>query len=452
MESDLSLAPRTISIRQYLSLMETRVRQRRMHHSHLAVVLVAVLVTNLIPVSGNIQGSREHENKSGLMGHFKEMLDGASDSTVGLKEDRAYWSRILEETSTSLPPTPPNILPTTPTPMLPPRPPQPTPKLIPPSTPLPAPSPIPPPPSAPTFPPPTPSPLVPPTLPMPLATPTPPPITPPVLTPVPPPPSVCTINLNLECSDANGTSCDEIILPPVVCKQSPEVLTIMYNGGDCSQSFNVQPSTLFQCFDLRPPTGAGPPPLEGTVYIEARSSLNGTLSFAGVVNVHDTYNLTNVDADTSILVSEINGTMMGTPLQIVNFHTSCDQNLFLRDKFGAQQVAGWINEVQGVVNSDVDVIYSYNISNTGVLDAELVKLNTSYTPPEPPTFEDLTGQIAGRILEPGESFDAQTQVTIDLTTRMTYMIRADLVGQTPDGSNECTDEATLTFEAGTPRP
>ena len=226
---------------------------------------------------------------------------------------------------------------------------------------------------------------------------------------------------------------------------------MMYNGGDCGQSFNTQPSPLFECFDLQPPGGAGPPPLEGPVYIEARSSVNGTLKFAGVIDVLDTYNLTNVDADTSILVSEINGTMRGTPMQLINFHTACDQNLFLRDRFGAQQVAGWINEVQGVVNSDVGINYSYNISNTGGVNAELVELNTSYTPPEPPTSEDLTGQIAGQILEPGENVEVQIPVTIDLTTSLLYTILGDVLGTTPNGE-DCSDSAITQFYAGTPVP
>ena len=227
---------------------------------------------------------------------------------------------------------------------------------------------------------------------------------------------------------------------------------MMYNGGGCSQSFNVQPDTLFQCFDLRPPTGAGPPPLEGPVDIEARSSINGTLFFSGVVNVHETYNLTNVDTDTSILVREIgNSTTKGKPMQLINFHTACDQNLFLRDRFGAQQVAGWINELQGVVNSDVEVFYSYNISNTGVVDAELVNLNTSFMPPEPPTVEDLTGQIAGQILEPGENVEAQISVTIDLTTSLLYTIIGDVLGVTTNGG-DCPDSAESQFYAGTPVP
>jgi hypothetical protein len=48
-------------------------------------------------------------------------------------------------------------------------------------------------------------------------------------------------------------------------------------------------------------------------------------------------------------------------------------NLFLKDRFGALQVAGWTNQEQGVVDCDIDVIYSCNIVNTGEVDAELVK-------------------------------------------------------------------------------
>lgn len=225
---------------------------------------------------------------------------------------------------------------------------------------------------------------------------------------------------------------------------------MLYNGGPCGQSFNIQPSTLFQCFDLINPPGAGPPPLEGPAYIEARASKNGDLFFAGVVEAGSEFNITSADgrieADTSILIRQGTGPE-GAPMQLINYHTSCSRNLFLKDRYGSTQVAGWINEEQGAVDCTTTVIYNYDIQNSGTVDAELCSLMTTITPPGETL--DLTDQIADQVVGPGMNFQIGIPTVIDLTTRMTYTVEATLVGKNPAGK-ECSDMDTLEFEAGTP--
>jgi len=225
---------------------------------------------------------------------------------------------------------------------------------------------------------------------------------------------------------------------------------MLYNGGPCGQSFNIQPATLFQCFDLINSPGAGPPPLEGPAYIEARASKDGELFFAGVVNAGEEFNITSgddrIEADTSILIRQGTG-QDGAPMQLINYHTSCSRNLFLKDRYGSTQVSGWINSEQGVVDCTTTVIYNYDIQNTGVVDATLCSLNTTITPPG--VTLDFTDEIADQVVEPGGTFNTSIPVEIDLTTRMTYTVEATLVGKNPVGK-ECTDMDTLEFEAGTP--
>jgi len=258
------------------------------------------------------------------------------------------------------------------------------------------------------------------------------------------------VELDLECVGNDGITCDEIFPQAVICEQRPSVLTMLYNGGPCSQSFNIQPSTLFQCFDLINPPGVGPPPLTGSAYIEARASSNGDLYFAGVVEVGSEFNITSengsIEADTSILIRQGTG-REGPPMQLMNYHTSCSRNLFLKDRYGATQVAGWINEAQGVVNCTTDVIYNYDIQNTGSVSAELCSLMTTITPPG--ITLDLTEEAAGEIIGPGMNFTLSIPTKIDLTTRQMYTVEATLVGKNPNGK-ECNDTDTLEFEAGTP--
>ena len=205
---------------------------------------------------------------------------------------------------------------------------------------------------------------------------------------------------------------------------------------------------MFQCFDLLPEAGAGPPPLTGPAYIEARASKDGQLFFSGVVEAGSEFNITSggiVEADTSILIRQ--GGQGGPPMQLVNFHTSCSRNLFLKDRYGATQVAGWINELQGVVDCNTTVIYNYNIRNTGTVNAELVSLMTTIDPPG--VTLNLTEEAAGQIVGPGMNFTLKIPTVIDLTTRMTYTVEAELVGQNPAG-RECSDTDMIQFEAGTP--
>jgi len=260
----------------------------------------------------------------------------------------------------------------------------------------------------------------------------------------------CVVEVDLECVSNDGIQCDEIFPAAVICEQRPSVLTMLYNGGPCGQSFNIQPSTLFQCFDLINPPGAGPPPLTGSAYIEARASKDGALFFAGVVEVGSPFNITSgdgsVEADTSILIRQGTG-QDGAPMQLVNYHTSCSRNLFLKDRYGSTQVAGWINDVQGVVDCNTTVIYNYDIRNTGNVIAELCSLMTTIDPPG--VTLDLTDQVEGQIAGPGTNFSLSIPTSIDLTTRKTYTVEATLIGKNPSGK-ECSDTDTLQFEAGTP--
>jgi len=225
---------------------------------------------------------------------------------------------------------------------------------------------------------------------------------------------------------------------------------MLYNGGPCGQSFNIQPANKFQCFDLISPPGAGPPPLTGPAYIEARASKNGDLFFSGVVGVGEEFNITSgddrIEADTSILIRQ--GTSPdGAPMQLINYHTSCSRNLFLKDRYGSTQVAGWINEEQGVVDCIAqDVVYNYDIQSTGSA-AEICSLVVFIDPPGQ-TF-DLTDQVVGQIVTPGMPFRVQIPTEIDLTTRQTYRVNATLVGKNPVGT-ECSDMASISFDAGTP--
>jgi hypothetical protein len=95
--------------------------------------------------------------------------------------------------------------------------------------------------------------------------------------------------------------------------------------------------------DKSPTPGCGPPAadVEHQVYIEAFGS--DELYFAGPVRVNTTWEAVtegeDVEANTDIFTYEwIEGVGKGRLLQHVVFHSSCSQELFLTDQFGAQQL------------------------------------------------------------------------------------------------------------------
>merc|ERR1712161_156889 len=147
-------------------------------------------------------------------------------------------------------------------------------------------------------------------------------------------------------------------------------ITFRYNGGDCSQSDNLQPRQKFSCVD----TSGGPSTAQGTTnYITAVPRGGSDLYFAGNVAVGEKYTLNadrvhdKLSADMTITIYDTEG---GSILQIVDLHLSCSQPLFLFDKFGASQVTEWIETSNRVVSD------KQNDVETGTM---LIELATSDT-------------------------------------------------------------------------
>jgi len=150
------------------------------------------------------------------------------------------------------------------------------------------------------------------------------------------------------------------------CQGRPWVITFLYNGGDCAQSYNQQARQEFDCTDadgsLGPPTTAGEESYitavprgggghggsksrSGTDKSEKSKSESGTVFFAGTVPVGEKYTL-NADRVFDKLAAEMTLTIYdeegGNLLQVVNVHLSCSQPLILFDKYGASEVTQWV--------------------------------------------------------------------------------------------------------------
>ena len=252
-------------------------------------------------------------------------------------------------------------------------------------------------------------------------------------------------------------------------------MTFRYNGGDCSGSFNIQPSTLFQCedFGARP----GPPTVDGTrSYIEAFELGGGELYFSGFAEVGGEFTALaeeKFSANMNITIYDIPADLIDTPeaditpedrsnivqpsnlVQTVIYHSSCSQNLFLKDRFGAIQLVLFINNEQGVVSCFQNATLSFDIDVP--IDivggrAELTSLTiiTNIDNGNNGVY-DLSDIVAGQIIEPGVPFQTGVSIEIDLTVRQKYTALSTIVGKTDEGQS-CFGTDFYEFEAGNPLP
>jgi hypothetical protein len=241
------------------------------------------------------------------------------------------------------------------------------------------------------------------------------------------------------------------------CQGRPVQLTFRYNGGDCSQSDNLQDRQNFECFDIEPADGGvGPPPtVAGDVaYVLATQFGGGSVYFEGFVPVGQTFTL-NEDNFFDKLAADMNVTFYDPqgstdPTEILQFsnqmqtefiHLSCSQPLFLKDRFGAAQVVQWIEDsgrnvscFQQTVTGDLVISLDAENQQQPVRLLEMVIVSNVADEPI-----NKTAEIFGEILEPGG--DAiilePLNVTVDLTERVRYTFFTTIIGETLDGSQMC---------------
>jgi hypothetical protein len=266
----------------------------------------------------------------------------------------------------------------------------------------------------------------------------------------PPAPASCVLEVSTTCviagsSSSAGKSCDTPSLGIEPCLERPLQITMLYNGGDCSQSDNDQ-LLKFTCAD----SNGGPPTAEGaTSYIIVTDIRGmGITYFQGTVPIGSQYILgdgvNRVEADMLINIFSTDRT---TLLQSVQYHSSCSSTLELKNRFGASQIVQYYNTLQGNVSCFADFSFSADIEvpiSAGAGNVTLTSLvaNTNFA-----AQIDLTGQVAGVVVSPGDTVQVNLQGTIDASIRRMYVIMFEILGVKSSGT-VCTGSDTLSFEAG----
>jgi hypothetical protein len=190
------------------------------------------------------------------------------------------------------------------------------------------------------------------------------PTTPPTAEPSAAPTEECVFDLDITCIAPDGTNSCNATPPPVEqCEGRPFEMVFLYNGGDCSQSFNVQEDKFF-CTDLN----GGPPTERGAVSYIVVTDLDGeTIFHADFVEVGSLFTLSDggdtFPADQLITIYSSNDTANpDNIIQSIQYHSSCSSNLFLKDRFGATQLVIWVNEDQGVVSCFANQTFELDIT------------------------------------------------------------------------------------------
>jgi hypothetical protein len=225
-----------------------------------------------------------------------------------------------------------------------------------------------------------------------------------------------------------------------------------FNGGDCEQSSNLQPSSLFYCQDFN----GGPPRSEGEqsyIVVTGTDEL-GIVYYSGFVAVGDEFLVddegNNLADGMNITIYSSDDTSFDKILQKVTFDSSCDVNLFLKDRFGSVELTVFINVQQGAVSCDSNVTFVYtveNMSEEGSGDTTLQSLEseTNIGP------LDLTAQVRNVIIAPGRSVTFEQSVILDLSVSVQYTVETLVTGRSPQGY-VCRDDDFLSFEAGQRNP
>lgn len=259
----------------------------------------------------------------------------------------------------------------------------------------------------------------------------------------------CEISVKVTCETSDGTvnDCNDIPVPTTLCDDNPFALKFKFNGGDCEQSSNLQPSSVFSCQDFN----GGPPRLAGEQsYIVVTGTDEMSIAyFSGFVTVGDAFLVddsgNNLADGMNITIYSSDDTRPETILQTTIFDSSCDINLFLKDRFGSVELIMFINVQQGAVSCDSNVTFVYTVENmsegSGDTTLQTLESETNIGP------LNLTDEVRNVIIAPGNSVSFERSVILDLSISTQYTVKTVVTGLSPQGY-VCRDDDFLTFEAG----
>ena len=247
----------------------------------------------------------------------------------------------------------------------------------------------------------------------------------------------CSVNVELTCPIPVPIAIDNGCIDPF------QVVHFRYNGGDCSQSDNLETRQEFNCtdsidnegLDLTNSTAEGN---ESYIVVTSRNS-SEEIYFSGSVAVGEEYIL-NANEQYSVLDGEMTITIFdsegGDILQTTDLLLDCTNPLFLFDKFGSNQVTAW-KETSGREVSPpelnktgtIGVVVNNFDSDIPIRLVEMTLLSNIQDMPI-----EYTSEVQGQVLQPGSGFQLSGyEFNYDLTTRTRYTFFTTIIAEPLDG-------------------
>jgi hypothetical protein len=238
----------------------------------------------------------------------------------------------------------------------------------------------------------------------------------------------CIVNVKLTCPIFVPITLDNDCIDPF------QVMHFRYNGGDCSQSDNLQTRQEFTCTDTTNNNTTQQEVSES--YIVATSRSGNETYFSGPVAVGEEYTL-NANEEYSVLNGEMTITIFnsegGTILQTTDLLLDCTSPLFLFDKFGSSQVTAW-KETSGR-----EVSSQFETNRTGTIGVvvnnfdsdkpvRLVGMTLLSNRQDMPI--EYTSEVQGEIMFSGSELQLPGyKFNYDLTTRTHYTFFTTIIAE-----------------------
>ena len=231
----------------------------------------------------------------------------------------------------------------------------------------------------------------------------------------------CTIaGTTTDCSDLEGEQNVECI-----CEECPSQILFRYNGANLPETVNI--AIL----------GDGSEVVSEIVTIgdDIVVDLSGDC-------LPDEMVITFSDSDT------------GEEFQTVTVTTACNGEIALLDSFGGVDFIGYTcqENPEDAHNCFIPVDYSFVTENVGSVDLTIVELDVALNGDTTNLIQDQ--DPADLMLAPGESFETNAVVEIELCTSTMYSAISSVVATSPASAPECQALDFFNFEitTGTPFP
>jgi hypothetical protein len=230
---------------------------------------------------------------------------------------------------------------------------------------------------------------------------------------------------------------------------------MLLNGGNCSQSYGVQKymPDKYSCTDVA--RGGVPTTKGAAVYVVVTALKDPSIVYTSqYVAVGDTFPVNHngqpFAADQNITIYSSNQIGPDTMLQTTHYQSSCSQNLYLLDRFGAVQILAWTNGAQGVVSVYANATVTVQVTVPSDIAGSSLSFSSFYAVTNFGVF-NFTDNVAGRSLVPGASVQVSFDITLDMTQPRRYTILVEIVGVTNTGKG-CQGSAFYNFNAGVESP